>query len=43
MSNKDDESFTSFVNGLSIYFILCVLSVPVGLGIGQLIKYFMGS
>lgn len=41
MSDEDDVSFTYFVKGLCFYFILCILAVPIGLGIGQLIKYCM--
>lgn len=41
MSNKNDDDFMVFVNCMCIYFILVVLAVPLGMGLGQLIKYFM--
>lgn len=41
MSNKDDDPL-HFVKFMTISFGLAVLCVPLGLGLGQLIKYFMG-
>lgn len=38
----EDDPYIWFAKLLTVYFGLAVLSVPVGLGIAQIIKYFMG-